>query len=81
MQPQMRRVDIDTPEGAEIGDPYDFQSIFGNLDDEDSDKKFNPYGRYFNQGGMVYVDENGNIVQYGQVEDENDMLLRILGEM
>ena len=80
-----QRVDVSTPDPGEIN-PYTFESIFRDL--EQAGQYLSPYDTTLGrtpqgQGKTLAPSLTGRrgFYQGGQVEDENDMLLRIIGEM
>ena len=56
--------------------PYDFETIFASADQ--AGRYVSPYGTARN---MSPYTASRNMARGGQVEDENDMLLRLLGDM
>jgi hypothetical protein len=79
------RVDVKTPQELANITPYDFQTIF--RDQQQAGKFVGPYGdprTAFGIPANVSRPPLGRVSgfsQGGQVEDNNDMLLRILGEL
>ena len=80
-----RRVDVKTPDALADITPYSFESIF--RDQGQAQKFVSPYGtarvpttRPANNPAGPLAFASG-FAKGGQVEDENDMLLRILGDM
>jgi hypothetical protein len=80
-----RRVDVKTPDALADITPYSFESIF--RDQGQAQKFVSPYGtarvpttRPANNPAGPLAFASG-FAEGGQVEDENDMLLRILGDM
>ena len=80
-----QRVDVKTPDTLADITPYNFESIF--RDQGQAQKFVSPYGttrvpttRPANNPAGPLAFASG-FAKGGQVEDENDMLLRILGEM
>jgi hypothetical protein len=80
-----QRVDVKTPDTLADITPYNFESIF--RDQGQAQKFVSPYGTTRvpttqpanNPAGPLAF--ASGFAKGGQVEDENDMLLRILGEM
>ena len=66
------RLAATTPDPVDLEYLYDFDSIFANPDQETLFS--NPYG-------PRNKDKKQGFVQGGQVEDENDRLLRLIGGM
>jgi len=77
----MQQVSVKTPDTMNIDYLYDFNSIFANPSQE---ALFgSPYGanRQPANTPMQPLNRASGFAEGGQVEDENDMLLRILGDM
>ena len=77
-----RRVTVTTPDPIGNITPYDFKSIF--RDSAQASRYVSPFGG--NQANAAQQALNpmsgfGSFAQGGQVEDENDMLLKMLGEL
>ena len=79
------RVDVETPQELADITPYDFQTIF--RDQQQAGKFVGPYGdprAAFGIPANISRPPLGRVSGFsrgGQVEDNNDMLLRILGEL
>ena len=79
------RVDVKTPQELADITPYDFQTIF--RDQQQAGKFVGPYGdprAAFGIPANISRPPLGRVSRFsrgGQVEDNNDMLLRILGEL
>jgi len=77
-----QRVTVTTPDPVGNITPYDFKSIF--RDSAQASRYVSPFGG--NQANVAQQALNpmsgfGSFAQGGQVEDENDMLLKMLGEL
>jgi len=79
---QNNTVTVTTPDPVGNITPYDFKSIF--RDSAQASRYVSPFGG--NQANVAQQALNpmsgfGSFAQGGQVEDENDMLLKMLGEL